>query len=242
MDRLEGGGVVIAEYGWTGRVMAWLRVVSALIVVNLLFVAGTLVGLVVLGAAPAALAATACLTRLRDGVETGLVREFAAVYRAQFWRANLIGLPFALVAVLLAADTMVLPALDGLAAAALAGFTWVAGAAALLVFACALTVAVRYDEIVGAVLRYSVVLPFLSPVMSLAMLVTLGVVGVALTLLPMLVPLVGFAVVLFVAGWFVDHRLAALDPEHPRAGDRHAADASAAIDPDTTPAGAPAVR
>ncbi|MFE5408958.1 YesL family protein [Microbacterium sp. NPDC056569] len=225
---------MITEYAWAGRVMAWLRVVAGLIVVNLLFLAGSVVGLVVLGVAPAALAATACLTRMRDGEgETGLVREFAAVYRAQFWRANLIGLPFGVVAVLLAADTAVLPALDGVAAAALAGFTWVAAAVAVLVFACALTVAVRYDETAGAVLRYAAVLPFTSPLMSGVMLVSLGAVAVTLALIPVLVPLVGFAVLLFVAGWFVDHRLAALDPDHPRAGDRrreHApsAEASAA--------------
>ncbi|GAA5202948.1 YesL family protein [Microbacterium jejuense] len=212
---------MIAEAGWAGRVMSWLRVIAALIVVNLLFVAGTIVGLVVLGFAPAALAATACLTLLRDGeLETGLVRTFAQAYRAQFWRANLIGVPFGVIAVLLALDTTVLPALNGPVAAALAGFTWVVGAGALLAFAAALTVAVRYDERPGPVLRYAAVLPFTSPVMSLALLVTLAVIGVALGLLPMLVPLVGFAVVLFVAGWFVDHRLAALDPDHPRAADR----------------------
>ena len=214
---------MIAESGWAGRVMSWLRIVAALIVVNLLFVAGTLVGLVVLGLAPAALAATACLTLLRDGeLETGLVRAFARTYRAQFWRANLIGLPFGAVAALLALDTAVLPALAGLVAAGLAGFTWVVAAGALLAFVAALTVAVRYDEKPGAVLRYAVVLPFTSPVMSLALLATLAVIGVAFGLLPMLVPLVGFAVVLFVAGWFVDHRLAALDPDHPRAADRRA--------------------
>lgn len=212
---------MITEYGWSGRVMAWLRIVAGLIVVNLLFLAGTVVGLVVLGVAPAALAATACLTRMRDGdADTGLAREFAAVYRAQFRRANLIGLPFGAVAVLLAADTAVLPALDSVAASALAGFTWVVGAVAVLAFACALTVAVRYDETAGAVLRYAAALPFTSPVMSLVMLVSLASGAVALALLPVLVPLIGFAVLLFVAGWFVDHRLAALDPDHPRAGDR----------------------
>jgi len=223
VDRLQGGGGMIAEYGWTGRVMAWLRIVAGLIVVNLLFVAGTIVGLVALGLAPAALAATACLTRMRDGaLEAGLVRVFVRTYRAEFWRANLIGLPFGAVAVLLALDTAALPALDGRVAAALAGFTWIVGAAALLAFVSALTVAVRYDEKPGAVLRYAAVLPFTSPVMSLALLATLAVIGAALGLLPVLVPLVGFAVVLFVAGWFVDHRLAALDPDHPRAADRRA--------------------
>ncbi|WP_141895748.1 YesL family protein [Microbacterium kyungheense] len=230
MDRLEGGGGMIEEYGWAGRVMSWLRVVASLIVVNLLFVAGALVGLVVLGLAPAALAATACLTLLRDGAfapgggaEQGLARTFVRTYRARFWRANLLALPFGVVAVLLVLDTAVLPALDGPIAAALAVFTWVVGAAALLAFVAALTVAVRYDEAPGAVLRYAAVLPFTSPVTSLVLLATLAVIGVALSLLPMLIPLVGFAVVLFVAGWFVDHRLAVLDPDHPRAADRRAA-------------------
>lgn len=224
---------MIEEHGWAGRVMSWLRVVAALIVVNLLFVAGTLVGLVVLGVAPAALAATACLTLLRDGAfapdgraETGLVRTFVLTYRARFWRANLLGVPFGAVMVLLALDTAVLPALGGPVAAALVVFTWVVGAAALLAFVAALTVEVRYDETAGAVLRYAAVLPFASPVMSLALLATLSVIGVALSLLPMLIPLVGCAVVLFVAGWFVDHRLAALDPDHPRAGDRRPAAAA----------------
>ncbi|MBD3940650.1 DUF624 domain-containing protein [Microbacterium sp. NEAU-LLC] len=220
---------MIAESGWAGRVMSWLRVVAALIVVNLLFVLGTVVGLVVLGLAPAALAATTCLTLMRDGeLESGLVRTFARTYRSRFWCANLIGLPFGVIAVLLALDTAVLSALDGAVSAALAGFTWVVGAGALLAFTAALTVAVRYAETPGAVLRYAAVLPFTSPVMSLALLVTLAVVGIALGLLPMLIPLVGFAIVLFVAGWFVDHRLAALDPDHPRAADRHAADPVAA--------------
>lgn len=223
MDRLEGGGIVNTDHGWAGRVMSWLRIVAALIVVNLLFVAGTLVGLVVFGFAPAALAATACLTRLRDGdAGPGLVREFVAVYHAGFWRANLIGLPFLIVAGLLVLDTRVLAVLGGPGGAALTVFTWVVGIAAELVFASALTAAVRYDETAGAVLRYAAVLPFTSPVMSLAMLLSLGAIGVAFALLPMLLPLVGATVPLFVAGWFVDHRLAAIDPDHPRAADRGA--------------------
>lgn len=220
---------MISEYGWSGRVMSWLRVVAGLIVVNLLFFAGVVVGLVVLGIAPAALAATACLTAMRDGdADTGLVRLFVATYRSQFWRANLLGLPFGAVAALLAADTWALPVLPAPVAAGLAGFTWVVGAIALVAFACALTVAVRYDETVGAVLRYAVVLPFTSPVMSIAMLGSLAVVATALGLLPMIVPLGGAALILFVAGWFADHRLAALDPEHPRAADRHATTADGA--------------
>ena len=208
---------MIVEEGWAGRVMTWLRAVSALIIVNLLFVAGALIGLVVLGLMPAAAASAVCLTRLRDGEGAGLVRVFITEYRARFVRANLLGLPFAAVALLLAADTAVLPLLPGPASAALAVFTWVAGAYALIALVGALAIDVRYRDGIGATLRFAATLPLASPVMALALAATLGVIGASLLALPMLLPLIGVSAPLFVAGWFVDHRLAQLDPEHPRA-------------------------
>lgn len=208
---------MIVEEGWAGRVMTWLRAVSALVVVNLLFVAGTVLGLVVGGIMPAAAASAVCLTRLRDGQGAGLVRLFIVEYRARFVRANLLGLPFAAVALLLAADTAVLPLLPGSASAMLAVFTWVVGAYALIVLAAALAIDVRYRDRLGATLRFAATLPLASPVMTLALAATLGVIGASLLALPMLLPLIGVSAPLFVAGWFVDHRLAQLDPAHPRA-------------------------
>lgn len=208
---------MIVEDGWAGRLMGWLRALSALIVVNLLFIAGTAVGLVVLGLMPAAVAATACLTRLRDGATDGFVRLFIAEYRAGFGRANLLGVPFALVLALILLDTALLPLLPGAASAALAVATWVIGAYAAAAFAAALAIDARYDDGVRATLRFAVALPLASPLMTIVMLVSLLAVGAVLTALPMLLPLFCGAVPLFVSGWFVDHRLAQLDPTHPRA-------------------------
>lgn len=214
-----------AEDGWAGRVMVCLRIVSNLIVVNLLVLAGSLVGLIVLGAMPALRAATACLTCLRDGDADrdpglsgrGLVRTFVTEYRRAFWRANLLGAPFAVALLLAAADTAVLPALPGPASAAVAVLTWIVGAYAVIALAAVFAIDVRYQDSIGATIRYAAVLPFVSPVMVGALLLALGAMAFALVTLPMLVPLIGASVPLFVAGWFVDHRLAGLDPGHPRA-------------------------
>lgn len=208
---------MIVDDGWAGRLMGWLRALSALIVVNLLFLAGVAVGLVVFGVMPAALAATACLTRLRDGAADGLVRLFIAEYRAGFRRANLLGVPFALVFALILIDTALLPELPAAASAALAVCTWVIGAYATATLAATLAIDVRYDDGVRATLRFAIALPLTSPLMTVVMLVSLLTIAAVFAALPMLLPLFCGAVPLFVAGWFVDHRLAQLDPNHPRA-------------------------
>lgn len=208
---------MIADEGWAGRIMSWFRALSALLVVNLLILAGTLAGAVVLGALPSLSAGAVCLTLLRDGDGAGLVRRFVAEYRSRFWRANALGAPFAAVAVLLIADTLVLPRLPQPAATMLAVFTWVAGAYTFLALVAALAIDVRYRDRILPTLRFALGLPLASPLMALALAGTLAVIVACLLTLPMLIPILGLSVPLFVGGWFVDHRLAQLDSHHPRA-------------------------
>ncbi|HLS92552.1 MAG TPA: DUF624 domain-containing protein [Microbacterium sp.] len=208
---------MIVESGWAARVMSWLRALSALIVVNLLIVAGTLVGAVVLGTLPALSAGAVCLTQLRDGDGTGLVRRYVAEYRARFRRANALGAPFALVGALLLADTAVLPSLPQPAGAMLAVFTWIIAAYAAVALLAALAIDVRYRDRILPTLRFAAGLPLASPAMTLSLVGSLAVIVASLLALPMLIPLVGISVPLFVGGWFVDHRLAQLDAHHPRA-------------------------
>ncbi len=47
--------------GWAGRLMEWLQFGTRLVLVNMLFVAGALAGLVLFGLFPAAVAATTVL-------------------------------------------------------------------------------------------------------------------------------------------------------------------------------------
>ena len=96
------------EMGWAGRVMGWLRGLTDLVLVNILFIVGTLTGLLVLGFFPAAAAASHVLAGMRAGrKDTSVVKEFVLEYRAQFWRANLVGVPFWAVALLLWLDAEV---------------------------------------------------------------------------------------------------------------------------------------
>jgi uncharacterized membrane protein YesL len=208
---------MIAEDGWMGRIMAWLRALSGLIVVNLLIVAGALPGLVALGTLPALSAGAVCLTQLRDGDGTGLVRRFATEYRARFWRANALGAPFAAVGAVLIADTLALPVLPDEVAAMLAVFTWVAGAYTAMAFVAMLAIDVRYRDRILPTLRFAAGLPLASPLMAVALVGTLAVIVASLLALPMLIPILGLSIPLFVGGWFVDHRLARLDSHHPRA-------------------------
>ena len=112
----------LAGVGWTGRIMQILHVATSLVAVNLMFILGTLLGLGVLGLMPASVAASAVLRRgdlLTGAAEGGVVRTFWARYRAEFVRANLAGVPLGIVAVLLAADAVLLPQLEGPLSAAL---------------------------------------------------------------------------------------------------------------------------
>lgn len=199
--------------GWTGRVMQILQAVWTLVLVNLLFVAGVMAGLVVLGVMPASVAAASVL--LRGSGDEGTARAFARAYRGAFRRANLAGIPFVLSAALLAADALVLPHLAGPASAVLAVLTAVVGAVVLLTWTVAVALLVRYRDTPAALLRYAVAVPLAAPLTAAAVLAVLVAFGVIASVLPVIVPLAGASLPLAVAVRIVDQRLARNDPQHP---------------------------
>ncbi|MFB7249876.1 YesL family protein [Microbacterium sp. NPDC056234] len=206
---IENGSDEVA-LGWTGRVMQWLRVVTALVAVNVMFLLGALAGLVLLGVMPAAVAAAAVLRRnevILGAAEEGLVRTFWTTYRSEFWRANRAGIPFWTVGILFAADLAVLPQLAGPVSAVLLVFTGALLIAAVTTFAVAITLLSRYDDGAIAVLRYALVLPPTSLVMSIGVLVAVVAWALIVSILPVLLPLAGIAVPLVIAVRLIDARL-----------------------------------
>ncbi|MGC3986524.1 MAG: DUF624 domain-containing protein [Pseudorhodoferax sp.] len=195
--------------GWTGRVMQALHVVGTLVLVNLLFVAGALAGLVVAGIMPAAVAAAVVLLPGADSRD-GVVRAFLRAYRAAFRRANLLGVPFLLAAVALAADAVVLPALGGPAAALLTGLTTVAGLTVLLAWTVTITLLARGER--SASLRQAVVVVLASPLTGLGVLVALASFGAVAAIFPVVLPLLGVSLPLAMATHLVDRRLASFVP------------------------------
>ena len=196
--------------GWTGRVMQWLHVVTALVLANVLFLLGALAGLVVLGVLPAAVAAATVLRRndlLLGTAEAGLFRTFWTTYRAEFWRSNRAGIPFWIVGILLAADFAVLPQLTGPVSAVLLVFTGALLLAAIVTFAAAIALLSRYEDGVAGVLRYALVLPPTSLAMSAGVLVSVAAWALIVSIVPVLLPLIGAAIPLAIAVRLIDARL-----------------------------------
>lgn len=204
----------LAGVGWTGRVMQILHVATSLIAVNLMLILGTLLGIGVLGLMPASVAASAVLRRgdlLTGAAEGGVVRTFWARYRAEFVRANLAGIPLGIAAVLLAADSVLLPQLQGPLSAALLVPTGILAVGAVVCGTTAVVLLSRYDDGPAAVLRFALLLPLTSVPMALGVLVVIVAWTVIVGALPVLLPLVGVAVPLAIAVRLIDRRLDRLE-------------------------------
>ena len=201
--------------GWAGRVMSWLRFALALVVLNLLFVAGTLAGLVVFGVFPAAVATSIVAARLRAGVPPdSLVRDFVTAYTSQFRHLAVVALPFHLAAVVIALDLVAFQTLaaagSALATVLLAVFV-ASGVITALAALSAISICARYRASAWATWRFAVALPLISPGTSVSLLLSLGVLSYLLMAFGVLVPLVGASAPLFLAGWLLDARLTRTD-------------------------------
>lgn len=206
--------------GWAGAIMRWLRTAARLVAVNLLVLAGTLLGGLLLGVLPALGAASRVLAAAAAGdPPESVTRAFWAAYRGGFRRANRLGWPLLAVGAVLAADALALPALasgagTGPAAVAAAGLLAL-GAGVLVVGAWFLAALRRYDEPFGRTWRFLLLAPAASPGTALAVLVTLGALAFAGWHLTPLVPLVGVSAAVLLTGVVVDRRLDAIDGTPP---------------------------
>jgi uncharacterized membrane protein YesL len=201
--------------GWTGRIMQMLQAVWTLVLVNLLFAGGVIVGLVVCGVMPAAVASATVL--LRGSGDDGTVRAFIRAYRESFRRANLTGIPFLVAAALLCADFLVLPVLAGPASAALTALATVVAFLVVLTAIVSVTLLVRYRDTPLALLRYAVAVPLSSPMTAIGVMLALLAFGIIAAIFPVVIPLVGASLPLAVSVRLIDHRLAKNDPQHPAA-------------------------
>lgn len=199
------------EPGWTGRVMIVLRYATQLVLVNLLWVVGTVCGLVVLGAFPATRSATRLFEALRKRQPSeSLLRDFWDGYRTDFWRTNLLGGPFWVLGALAVLDLQVFRAAaaadERFASALLAPFAVVvvvSGVALAYLFA----VLLRFRDGVRSTWRFVLVAPFLSIGTSVAIVLTVGGFVVLTWQWPVLVPLLGFSAPIFLATWLAGRRL-----------------------------------
>ena len=204
--------------GWAERLMQWLAFAVRLVVINLLFLAGTIAGLGVLGLFPAACAATVLLNRLRAGTTDGNpARDFITVYRRQFLHLNKVGSIFWAGAVLAVLNFLSFsaPGVSPLSSPSLPGTVLLLLFAAVCLIGTAaafnaVVICARYRDTVFHTWRLAIVLPLASPAAGLGVLVTLAAAGVVFFSAPILVPLVGASLPLLLTGWLINRRLAEL--------------------------------
>lgn len=196
--------------------MGWLRALTNLILVNILFILGTIAGLAVLGLFPAAVATQHILSGMRSGRrDIAVVKDFIQEYRSQFRRANLVGAPFWAVSALLILDAAALSS-DGLAgpvAAVMTALLLAVGVLTFLVLLCAVAITAGRQESPTAIWRYALALPLASPAMSGSLLLAMVALGLVMGQWTVLIPLIGASLPLFAAGWLIDHRLAAINSQ-----------------------------
>lgn len=174
---------------WALRVHAACDWVMWAMAVNALVLVSALAGGVVLGAAPAIVAATALTRRRLRGEAFPVVRSFAAVWRDEFWRSNAVVGPPLVVTVLLTLQVAASAATGGLGTPA--GIALCAAAAlSFLVTAVVTPMYTHYELPLRAYLPTASrwMLQNLAPALLLAV-AAAGVVGIS-ALIPGLIPFV----------------------------------------------------
>lgn len=211
---LEGSPADIQEVpGWSGRIMVWLRVAAQLAAVQLLMVAGTVLGLVVVGLGPAMVAGASLLRRVVEGDPSDAVwRDFWRVYRAELRRAALVTAPFlAAVAVAWYEALVLLAHGEGTMAAVLTGAVIAVGAYALTCLAYVPHLLRRYTDGAARTLRFAALAPLLSPLTAVGCVVTTVAILVVGLRFPPAFLLVGLSIPVLLCGLLVDRWLDKVD-------------------------------
>ncbi|WP_169748158.1 YesL family protein [Demequina rhizosphaerae] len=211
---MEGTPVDAGEVpGWTGRIMVWLRVIAQFAGIQLLMVAGTVLGLGILGLGPATASGARLLRRIVDGdASDALWKDFWGGYRADFRRAAVVTVPFIVVIGLAWYELLVLLYYgEGTVAAIFTGAIAAIGAYAVACLAYAPHVLRRYSDAPLPTLRFVALAPLLSPLTALGCIVTtVALMVVFLNWVPLFI-LMGLSVPLLLSGLIVDRWLDKID-------------------------------
>ena len=192
------------------RLMVWLQLGTRLVLVQVMMAALTVLGLGVLGAAPAATAAARVVGPIRRDEALPIVRTMWDTWRTAFWRANLATAPATLLASAAAGNLVLLTAggtgVPAPASALLASLAALTALLAVLVWLIAVVLSSEVGSAPGQVLRAAVLLPLAAPFTALSMLVTLMGVALIVATVPVLGALCGASVVFLLMELLVSTR------------------------------------
>lgn len=203
--------------GWTGKVMVFLTYGTQIIILNFLWILGTLAGGIILGIGPA----TRSLGRLSTALILGapadsLWREFWGDWKRHFWATNKKGWPFLAALLFISADLLALEILSHAGqsnAGMLIGPLVIVGSACAVAYAFFHASLLRFEGTTWKTVRFSLLTPvaFL-PTAFAIVLVTVAFVALTWNW-PLVAVLCGFSVPL---GFSVAIAGRALDSAYPQ--------------------------
>lgn len=191
--------------------MVWLRIATRLVLVQLMAIALTLLGLVLLGAAPAATATARVVGPVRRDESLPIVRTMWVTWRASLLRSNLAAAPSGALALAAGTNLLLLAALPA-GGGPSTGLGLVGAAAVvvlvlvLLAWLIATTLLADPDLSAGEALRASVLFPLAFPGTALSLLVTLAAVGLVCATVPPVAVLWGGSATMLVTELLVSAR------------------------------------
>lgn len=187
--RAPGGAV---NSVWSGRLYSLFDALSWIALLNLGMVVFTLLGGVVLGWAPATVAASSLVRKRARGESFSFFPTFWQAYRAEFLRANLLLQPVALVLVALLFSWQFFAGGNDLLSTVLAPICLVVAALVVIVGSVLVPLVNHYDVPVRAALASAVTFTLANPLLLLANAAAVTGVLAATWFLPGLVPLFTF--------------------------------------------------
>ncbi|MDR8409251.1 DUF624 domain-containing protein [Nonomuraea sp. 3-1Str] len=170
------------------------------VLLNLLWIAFTLAGGVVLGLGPATVAAYTLARRHARGESFQAIPEFWSVYRREFVRGSLLVLPVAVLAVLMVGNYLYLSAL-GPSMGTLRIATFVALIALAGVGAYVGPLYAHFDLPLRAYWPKAVQLALLRPASSVLLLLALSAIAYATSAAPILAPVISFGAWIYLNTW-----------------------------------------
>ena len=168
----------------TGVVFRWVAHLACL---NLLWICGTLCGVLIMGFAPSTVALFAVLRSMirNDNAELSLSRLFLSYYRQDFWQANLVFWPLVLVGIVLYADFQILALMGGWLSTVLSCLTLIIGVFYSITCVFCVPVYVHFDLKWWAYYRSALFLGLLKPLHFLAIVSSVAVVSISCCVRPL---------------------------------------------------------
>lgn len=165
---------------------------------NFLWILFTIIGLGIFGFMPATVAMYSVYRKFLMGdSDVKIFKLFAQTYKKEFLKSNLFGIILLVVGYILYIDFVFLSTVSGVANLFLTGVFFIAALFYLLLVLYLIPVYVHYDLTFFQYIKQALLIGFISPLMTVSMLLSLYLLYLLFSFIPGLIPLFFFSIVGF---------------------------------------------